>query len=464
MKITFHGAAGEVTGSQHLIETDGRRILLDCGLFQGHRAEAYQKNSRFAYPPESLDAVFLSHGHMDHCGNIPRLYSKGFRGPVFCTSATADIAEIMLKDSARIQEEDARYLARKLDEKHPPIEPLYTEDDVTGVAKLFERLDYKEWHHLGDDLKVRFLDAGHILGSAIIELKIKDRGDWRHLVFTGDLGRRDLPLLRDPETIEGCEILISESTYGNRVHEPAADIKEELYQILYEAYRVEGRVIIPAFSLGRTQQIIYYLNDLYNENRLPHMPVFVDSPLSIRLVSVYRHHLQDMDDEVREVMEEDKDPFGFSLLDYVSSRQQSIELNKRKGAFVVIAGSGMCENGRVRHHLKNGIEHVETTVVLMGYQAAYTLGRRLQQRDPKVKIFDRYYQVKAKVIQLSGLSGHADVEDFKWWYETSARRGNIGQVFLVHGEPESATALASLIRDQCDLEPIIPQYQQSFEV
>lgn len=464
MKITFHGAAGEVTGSQHLIETDGRRILLDCGLFQGHRAEAYQKNSRFAYPPESLDAVFLSHGHMDHCGNIPRLYSKGFRGPVFCTSATADIAEIMLKDSARIQEEDARYLARKLDEKHPPIEPLYTEDDVTGVAKLFERLDYKEWHHLGDDLKVRFLDAGHILGSAIIELKIKDRGDWRHLVFTGDLGRRDLPLLRDPETIEGCEILISESTYGNRVHEPAADIKEELYQILDEAYRVEGRVIIPAFSLGRTQQIIYYLNDLYNENRLPHMPVFVDSPLSTRLVSVYRHHLQDMDDEVREVMEEDRDPFGFSLLDYVSSRQQSIELNKRKGAFVVIAGSGMCENGRVRHHLKNGIEHVETTVVLMGYQAAYTLGRRLQQRDPKVKIFDRYYQVKAKVIQLSGLSGHADVEDFKWWYETSARRGNIGQVFLVHGEPESATALASLIRDQCDLEPIIPQYQQSFEV
>ncbi|HCO22720.1 MAG: MBL fold metallo-hydrolase, partial [Gimesia sp.] len=198
MKITFLGAAGEVTGSQHLIETDSRRILLDCGLFQGHRQESYLKNSRFAYSPESLDAVFLSHGHMDHCGNLPRLFNKGFRGPVFCTSATADIAEIMLKDSARIQEEDARYLARKLTDKHPPIEPLYSEDDVTAVAKQFERLEYQEWHELGDDLKVRFLDAGHILGSAIIELKIKDQREWRHLVFTGDLGRRDLPLLRDP--------------------------------------------------------------------------------------------------------------------------------------------------------------------------------------------------------------------------------------------------------------------------
>ncbi|WP_299463193.1 MBL fold metallo-hydrolase [uncultured Gimesia sp.] len=464
MKITFLGAAGEVTGSQHLIETDSRRILLDCGLFQGHREESYHKNSQFAYSPESLDAVFLSHGHMDHCGNIPRLYSKGFRGPVFCTSATADIAEIMLKDSARIQEEDARYLARKLKEKHPPIEPLYSEDDVSRVAKQFERVEYHEWHELGDDVKVRFLDAGHILGSAIIEMKIKDQREWRHIVFTGDLGRRNLPLLRDPETIAGCEVLISESTYGNRVHEKASDIKEELYQILNEAYRVDGRVIIPAFSLGRTQQIIYYLNELYNEKRLPHIPVFVDSPLSTRLVSVYRHHIHEMDNEVGKLMESDRDPFGFALLDYVSTREQSISLNKREGAFVVIAGSGMCENGRVRHHLKNGIEHVENTIVLMGYQAANTLGRRLQQRDPKVKIFDRYYQVKAKVIQLSGLSGHADVEDFKWWYEASAKQGNIGQVFLVHGEPESATALAALIHDQCDLEPIIPQYQQSFEV
>lgn len=453
-----------MTGSQHLIETDSRRILLDCGLFQGHREETYLKNSRFAYPPESIDAVFLSHGHMDHCGNIPRLFSKGFRGPVFCTSSTADIAEIMLKDSARIQEEDARYLARKLTEKHPPIEPLYSEDDVNGAVKLFERLEYRNWHELGDDLKVRFIDAGHILGSAIIEMKILDQREWRHLVFTGDLGRRDLPLLRDPEPIEGCEVLISESTYGNRVHERASDMKEELYQILDEAYRVEGRVIIPAFSLGRTQQIIYYLNDLYNEKRLPHIPVFVDSPLSTKLVSVFRHHIHDMDNEVQALIETDRDPFGFSLLSYVSTREESIALNKRKGAFVVIAGSGMCENGRVRHHLKNGIEHLENTIVLMGYQAAYTLGRRLVNREPKVKIFDRYYEVKAKVVQLSGLSGHADVEDFKWWYEASAKRGNIGQVFLVHGEPDSANALSALIRDQCDLEPIIPQYQQSFEL
>ncbi|MFK7776703.1 MAG: MBL fold metallo-hydrolase [Gimesia sp.] len=464
MKITFFGAAGEVTGSQHLIETDSRRILLDCGLFQGRREETYLKNSQFAHLPELLDAVILSHGHMDHCGNIPRLYNKGFRGPVFCTSATADIAEIMLKDSAHIQQEDARYLARKLKENHPPIEPLYSEDDVKKVTKLFERLAYHEWHELGEDLKVRFLEAGHILGSAITELKIEDQGEWRHLVFTGDLGRRDLPLLKDPEPIEGCEILISESTYGNRVHEKASDLKEELFQIIDEAYRVKGRVIIPAFSLGRTQQIIYYLNELYNEKRLPHIPIFVDSPLSTKLVSVYRHHIQQMDEDVQRVLETDQDPFGFSLLDYVSTREESIALNKREGAFVVIAGSGMCENGRVRHHLKNGIEKIETTIVLMGYQAAHTLGRRLMNRDPRVKIFDRYYDVKAKVVQLSGLSGHADVVDFKWWYEESAKRGNIGQVFLVHGEPDSATALSELIRDQCDLEPIIPQYQQSFEV
>jgi len=464
MKITFLGAAGEVTGSQHLIETANLRILLDCGFFQGRRKESRKKNESFRCDPGNLDAVVLSHAHIDHSGNLPGLYRAGFRGPVFCTPATADVAEIMLLDSARIQKEDARYLEKHATEGHPPIEPLYDEQHARDVAKQFETLEYDEWHELSPEFRLRFSDAGHILGSSIVEMEIHDRGDARRVVFTGDLGRRGLPLLRDPTPIGGCDVLIGESTYGNRVHPPPADIKAALLRIINDAHASGGRVIIPAFSLGRTQQVIYFLNELSQEGALPPVPVFVDSPLSNRLTDVYRRHQHIMDDEAQRVLATDDDLFDFPGLEYVQSRQESIALNRQKGAFVVISASGMCENGRVRHHLKNAVGDKRNTIVIIGFQAQHTLGRRIVERQPKVRIFDQVLPLEAKVETLNGLSAHADVEDFKWWYEHLASQTGVGQAFLVHGETESAQALAATIRDYCDVDPVIPELYQTFEV
>lgn len=464
MKITFLGAAGEVTGSQHLIETSGRRILLDCGLFQGRRSEARQKNLKFHCNPHDLDAVILSHAHIDHCGNLPGLYKAGFRGPVFCTDATADVAEIMLTDSAKIQEEDARYLNRHHDRGEPRVEPLYGQEHVDRIVKLIEPLEYGDWHELAPDVRLRFSDAGHILGSAITELEIRERGEIRRVVFTGDLGRRGQPLLHDPQPVPGCDILITECTYGNKVHVSAEGLQSELLHIIKEADVLGGRVIVPAFSLGRTQNLVYFLNCLANEGKLPRVPIFVDSPLSRKLTNVYRHHHHVMDDDVQELLASDRDPFGFRDLTYIGTPDESIALNKKKGAFVVIAASGMCESGRVLHHLKHAVSDPQNTIVIIGFQAHHTLGRRLVEGRDRVRILDREYPLRAKVVTLNGLSAHADVTDFKWWFERLAEQKGIGQAFLVHGEPPAANALAAVLRDYCDEDPIIPELYQSFEV
>ncbi|MFN0196519.1 MAG: MBL fold metallo-hydrolase [Planctomycetaceae bacterium] len=464
MKITFLGAAGEVTGSQHLLESDRVRLLLDCGLFQGHRAESRLKNEKFFCDPKNLDGVILSHAHIDHCGNLPGLYKAGFRGPIFCTEATAEIAEIMLEDSAGIQQEDARYLKRHWTPGGPNAEPLYTQDDVRRCCKLFETLNYHGWHELSPDVKVRFHDAGHILGSAIVESEIRDGNQRKRIVFTGDLGRRQTPLLRDPDIVEGCDVLISESTYGDRVHPPVEDTKKELIRIFNEAHALEGKVIIPAFSLGRTQHILYFLNELVNAGKVPRMPIFVDSPLSSKLTNVFRRFSDIMDEEAQKTSERDSDLFGFPGLVFVNSQSESMELNKRKGPYVVIAASGMCENGRVRHHLKHGVGDANNTIVIIGFQAQHTLGRRFVERQPRVRIFDRDYPVRAKIEILNGLSAHADAQDFQWWFEQLSRNGGAHQTFLVHGETKSAQSLAELIHDLCNTDPIIPQRLQSFEV
>ncbi len=464
MKITFLGAAGEVTGSQHLVETANLRILLDCGLFQGHRAESRSKNEQFRCEPSKLSGVVLSHAHIDHSGNLPGLYRAGFRGPIFCTAATADVATLMLKDSARIQQEDVRYLSRHQKQDDLPAEPLYSEDDAKRVVELFEPLDYATWHELSPEFRLRFSEAGHILGSAICEMQIRDRGDMRRLVFTGDLGRRGLPVLKDPQVVAGCDILISESTYGNRVHPPPADIKSALLRIITDAVNNAGKVIIPAFSLGRTQHVVYFLNELTAAGLLPEVPVFVDSPLATRLTSIYERHQEGMDAEAQQLLKIDHNLFDFPHLTYVQSAKESKELNRRKGPFVVISASGMCEHGRILHHLKNSVTEPENTIMIIGFQAQHTLGRRLVERQRRVRIFNREYPLRAKVETLNGLSAHADVEDFKWWYEQMAAEGGIGKAFLVHGEPDAALALAATIRDCCDEEPIIPELYQSFEV
>jgi metallo-beta-lactamase family protein len=465
MQLTFLGAAGEVTGSQHLLETDQRRILFDCGLFQGRRAEARAKNERFHCNPANLDAVILSHAHIDHCGNLPGLYKAGFRGPVFCTPATADIAEIMLLDSAKIAGEDAKYLRNHLRPGHPPIEPLYDERDVSHLCKRMETIPYGKWYELAKDTRLRFHESGHILGSAITELEIQDSGESRRVVFTGDLGRRNLPLLGDPVLLEnGCDVLITESTYGNRLHPPVENLKAELQRILKEAVSIGGKVIIPAFSLGRTQVLVYFLNELFNEGRLPQLPIFVDSPLSRKLTRVHRDYSATLDDAAQEQMEDDPDLFGFRGLTYIASAQESRELNDRQGPMVIIASSGMCESGRVVHHLLHTIDSERNTVVIIGFQAAHTLGRRIQDRQPRVRIFDREIELRAKVEILNGLSAHADAEDFRWWFGHLAKHGGIGQAFVVHGEAESAQAVAQLLHDQCNETPIVPEFKQSFTV
>ncbi|HVJ67871.1 MAG TPA: MBL fold metallo-hydrolase, partial [Caulifigura sp.] len=347
---------------------------------------------------------------------------------------------------------------------HPPIEPLYDEADVKGLVRLMEPLTYDEWHELGPGFRLRFSDAGHILGSALTELHLKDQGETKRITFTGDLGRRDMPLLKDPKLLGGCDVLISESTYGNRVHPPADDLKAAIVRIVKEAVTLGGRIVVPAFSLGRTQQLVYFLNELFNAGQLPHIPIFVDSPLSMRLTNVFRRHMDVLDEPFQQIKETDPDPFGFASLTYVATRDESIALNRREGAYMVISASGMCESGRIVHHLKHAVSDERNTIMLIGYQAPYTLGRQIADRRPYVRIFDREHPLRAHVEQLEGLSAHADAQDFQWWFEAMARDEGIGRAFLVHGEPDSAAALATMLKDHCDEEPVVPKFGETFEV
>lgn len=464
MKLTFLGAAGEVTGSQHLLETSGFRILLDCGLFQGPREASRLKNEHFRCRPADLDAVILSHGHIDHCGNLPGLYKRGFRGPIFCTAPTADIAGIMLRDSEKIQAEDARWLASHLQPGHPSVEPLYSAEDVAETVKLFRTLPLGQWQTCFDGLRLRFHEAGHILGSAICELKLRDRREECHLVFTGDLGRRGMPLLPEPATLSGCDVLICESTYANRVHRSPDELQRELRIILARAEREGGRVVIPAFSLGRTQQVLYLLKELHQRNELPPIPVYVDSPLSNRITQVYEHYQEQLSEEARETLDRGEKLFDFPRLQFITTQRESRELNHHPWPFVVISASGMCESGRVVHHLRHAVGNENSSIVIIGFQAAGTLGRQLVEKHPTVRIHDLEFPLNAQVHVLNGLSAHADADDFRWWFGELANGGGVGQAFIVHGEPESAQALSTLIENDCNEPPIIPSYGQSFDL
>jgi metallo-beta-lactamase family protein len=369
----------------------------------------------------------------------------------------------MLRDSLRIQQEDARYLSRHAAPGRPPIEPLYDEEHVRGVVKLLEPLDYGQWHELSRGLRLRFLDAGHILGSATTELDVRDGGEVKRVVFTGDLGRRGLPLLRDPVPLAGCDVLITECTYGDKLHAPADDLKARLLEIVRHAERVGGKVIIPAFALGRTQQLMYFFQQLAQSGELPRVPVYVDSPLAGRITEAYQDHHELMDAAALRTMRQGGGLFDFPMLTTIESQRDSMQLNRREGPFVVISASGMCENGRVRHHLKHAVGDEKNTIVIIGFQAQNTLGRRLVERQPTLKILDRLLLLEARVEVLNGLSAHADANDFRWFFEHMSRDSHIGRAFLVHGEPNAAGALAGMLHDLCDEDPVIPQLYESYE-
>ena len=464
MKLTFLGAAGEVTGSQHLIETSSARILLDCGLFQGRSDETRPKNENSRCTPQKLDVVILSHAHIDHCGRLPALCKAGYRGPIVSSHATADIADIMLRDSAHIQQEDARYRQKKkLGHGGDTEKPLYTLEDVQKMSKQFEPIAFHEWNEVYKGVRVRLHHAGHILGASVVELELLDGGEVKRLIFTGDLGRRNQPILDDPETVERCDVLISESTYANKLHPESADVKAELQRVICEASTRQGKVIVPAFSLGRTQMLVYLLNELRNENAMCRVPVFVDSPLATRLTEAHREHSDQMDDDVQKILKHDDDVFSFEGLTYVQSQDESIALNRRKGPFVVIAAGGMCENGRVVHHLKNAVSDEANTIMIIGFQAEHTLGRLIVDRRPELNILGRRYPLRARVEIVNGLSAHADASDFQWWFGALQKQGGAGQIFLVHGEDKSLAAMAKLTEDCSDLPPEIPKCGESFE-
>jgi metallo-beta-lactamase family protein len=445
MKVTFHGAAGAVTGSAHELEVDGKHYLLDCGMFQGRRKETEKRNRAFSFAVASIDDVVLSHAHIDHSGRLPLLVREGFRGAIYATPATADLCGSMLRDTAKIAESDAAFVNRH----HPHeeiIEPLFSMSDAEATLPLFRSVPYHRPTRLGENLTIEFFDAGHILGSASILLT---NGKVR-LVFSGDVGRPGLPIIRDPEPLPPIDYLIMESTYGGRTHPQPGEALGKLEAVVKATIGRGGRLIVPAFAVGRTQQLVLLLHQLFNEGRLPPVPLFVDSPLAVNVTEAFRAHPECFDDETRPYLDAGGDPFGFKRLIYVRDAFESKKLNDLRGPFIVISPSGMCEGGRVLHHLRHNIGDPKNTVLLTGYQAENTLGRKLRDGMKSVRIFGIPMEVRAEVDSLDELSGHADAGELLEWMKPMTP--SLKRVFLVHGEPSQARALAAAIREKYGIE------------
>jgi metallo-beta-lactamase family protein len=441
--VTFFGAARSVTGSMHLLEACGRSLLLDCGLFQGSRRETFHRNREFPFRPRDIDAVILSHAHIDHCGNLPNLVRQGFRGPIYCTHATRALVAVMLGDAAKIHEEDACYLNRRREKGEPPVEPLYEGPHVYQTLLRLKAVGYGKPTSVGRGLELTFADAGHLLGSAMVSVRIDGPTGVRRLTFTGDLGRPGLPILRDPAPVPPGDLVVSESTYGGHTHEPVEETAERLGEVVRRTAGRGGKLIIPAFSVGRTQSIVYFLHQLVNAGRLPDLPVYVDSPMAVRATEVFRAHPECFDPATLGLLEHE-DVFGEKRIRYIEKVHESIALNDRPGPCVIISASGMCEAGRVVHHLKHNIEDKRSTILIVGFQAPDTLGRRLVEGRPEVRILGRTWPVKAEVVVLNGLSSHADHPGLL--SSLAPLAGAARKVRLVHGEPERALALAEGLR------------------
>ncbi|MEO8232301.1 MAG: MBL fold metallo-hydrolase [Ignavibacteriota bacterium] len=447
MQIEFIGGAQTVTGSQHLLHINGKKILLECGLFQGRRSETYEKNKNFKFNPADIDVMILSHAHIDHSGNIPNLVSKGFNGLIYATSATVDLCQIMLRDSAHLQEKDIEWVNKKRKKKNEtPIEPLYTLDDVEKAMGQFVGVQYDRTIELFPGIKFTFQDAGHILGSAGVLLEIEESENKKiRLGFSGDIGRPDAPVIKSPDLFRDLDALIMESTYGNRFHSPTTDVEEDFASTISEVINDGGRVIIPAFAVGRTQTIAYMLHKLFNQNRIPEVPIYVDSPMAVDVTAVFRSHPECLDRETyRLFLQNDEDPFGFSRLKYIKKTEESKELNEKKGPMIIISASGMAEGGRILHHLAHNIGNPKNLILFVGYAAEHTLARRIMDGDEKVNIFGEEYVVGAKIKKMDYFSGHADQRELLDYLRLNDVN-KLKNIFLVHGEEDMALPFREIL-------------------
>lgn len=440
MEIEFLGAAQTVTGSRHLLHINGKKILLECGLFQGKRSQSYDINKNFQFDPAEIDALILSHAHIDHSGNIPNLVKKGFKGLIYATSATVDLCQIMLRDSAHLQEKDLEWVNKKKEKKgEEPFKPLYILEDVEKAMQQFVGIQYNQTIDLYPGIRLTFRDAGHILGSAGVFLEI-DEGNSKktNFGFSGDIGRPNHPVIKSPDVLRNLDVLVMETTYGNRFHTEPGAVEEEFASTINSVINDGGKVIIPAFAVGRTQTIVYMLHKLFDQNRIPEIPIYVDSPLAVDATAVFRAHPECMDRETYRIfLQEGKDPFGFSRLKYVKSTEESKELNKKKGPMIIISASGMAEGGRILHHLVNNIENPKNLILFVGYAAEHTLARKIMDGEQKVNIFGEAYQVLAKVKTMDYFSGHADQGELLDYVRLNSQN-KLKNIFLVHGEPDQA--------------------------
>ena len=463
IKLAFLGAAQSVTGSCYLVEASNIRLLVDCGLYQ--ERELRGRNwAPFPVSPETIDAVLLTHAHLDHCGLLPKLVREGFHGPIYCTAATAEIAEIMLLDSANLQQEDAEFKKKrhqKDSRKGPyPEVPLYTIDDAKASFSLFSPVKYVKTVSIGEGVEATFYDAGHVLGSSMIKVRIRQNGEGRTVLFSGDIGRWGKPILQDPTLFEEADYILVESTYGDRSLETLEDAANKLADVINTTVKSRGNIVIPSFALERSQDILYYLNKFLIEDRIPHLMVLFDSPMAVNITEVFEHHPELFDEEMTKLIRQKESPFHFQGLNLVRTTNESKAINRIKGTVIIIAGSGMCTGGRIKHHLVTNISREESTILFAGYQAVGTLGREIVDGAKKVRILGQYYPVRARVVQMNGFSAHADRDELLKWLASLRRPPR--RLFVTHGEPSISQHFASLVRGKTGWEVVVPEYQGEF--